>query len=53
MVGVFGRLSVCLVMAGAFMAEREEMVVLEQLIRSHPVLRARDWEQVIVSTLSR
>jgi AcrR family transcriptional regulator len=49
----------CLAMAGAFMAERDEMVVLEKLIRSHPTLRARerendrDWEHVIVATLSR
>ena len=48
-----------LVMAGELMVQLQEVVALEQLVRRHPTLRARDrehdwhWEQVIAVALSR
>lgn len=49
----------CLVMAGEYMNERSEVVELERLARTHPLLRARErendrhWEGVIVQALER
>lgn len=49
----------CLVMAGEFMAEREEALALERVVRHHPTLRGRDreldrdWERVIAEALAR
>jgi len=48
----------CTVMAGEFMSQRDDVVVVEQLIRKHPALRAREreydrhWEQVIAAALA-
>jgi AcrR family transcriptional regulator len=49
----------CLVMAGEYMNERAEVVVLERLTLRHPLLRARErendrhWENAIVGALAR
>ena len=48
----------CMIMAGEFMSQRGEVVVVEQLVRQHPALRAREreydrhWEQVIAAALA-